>query len=103
MLFCKKCGSILKPCDSKKGKVMKCVKCNFISEEKNVKLTEKVKSLKIEVMEKMPETAAKTEETCPKCGHHEAYYTTRQMRGADEPETKFFKCCKCEHIWKDQL
>lgn len=42
-----------------------------------------------------------TEAECPKCGHHKAYYWLVQTRSADEPETKFLKCEKCKHTWRD--
>ena len=38
---------------------------------------------------------------CPKCGNTEAYYWTIQTRSGDEAETKFHKCTKCKHTWRD--
>ena len=38
---------------------------------------------------------------CEKCGNKAAYYWTQQTRGADEPETRFFKCTKCEYTWRE--
>jgi len=38
---------------------------------------------------------------CGKCGHGKAYFWTKQTRAADEPETKFLKCVKCKHTWRD--
>ena len=38
---------------------------------------------------------------CEKCGHKVAYYWTQQTRAADEPETRFFKCEKCEYTWRE--
>jgi len=37
---------------------------------------------------------------CPKCGHDEAYWYSQQTRAADEPETQFFICKKCNHKWR---
>jgi DNA-directed RNA polymerase subunit M len=37
---------------------------------------------------------------CPKCSHTEAFYDIRQTRAADEPETQFYRCCKCNHQWR---
>ena len=101
MIFCKKCGSILKPAETKKGKVMKCFNCNFTSSDNDVKLTEQVVHKKIEVIEEKAEVYSKTKEKCPKCGHEESYYWLVQTRAGDEAETKFHKCCKCEHTWRD--
>ncbi len=41
----------------------------------------------------------KAREICPECGNTEAYYYMRQNRSADEPETIFYRCTKCNHQW----
>ena len=38
--------------------------------------------------------------TC-RCGCKRIYKTTKQTRGADEPETVFLKCSSCSNIWKE--
>lgn len=43
----------------------------------------------------------KTSETCPECGHGEAYYRLQQIRAADESEDRFFTCGQCEYKWRD--
>lgn len=35
------------------------------------------------------------DQECPKCGHKKMYYTSRQMRSADEGETVIYECVKC--------
>jgi transcription factor S len=35
---------------------------------------------------------------CRKCGHEKSEFWIRQMRSGDEPESKFYKCCKCGKI-----
>ena len=42
-----------------------------------------------------------TDEECPKCKHGKAYYWLVQTRAGDEPETRFFRCEKCKHTWRD--
>jgi len=42
-----------------------------------------------------------TDASCPKCGHDRAYYWLIQTRASDEPETKFMRCQKCKHTWRD--
>ena len=37
----------------------------------------------------------------PKCDHKEAWFWTSQTRAGDEAETKFFKCTKCRHTWRE--
>lgn len=46
-------------------------------------------------------TLPKTRILCPECGNPEAYYTIRQTRAADEPETMIYRCCKCNHSWRE--
>ena len=46
-------------------------------------------------------TLPKTRILCPKCGYSEAYYTIRQTRSADEPETMIYRCCKCNNSWRE--
>ena len=41
------------------------------------------------------------EMNCLKCKNDKAYFWTMQTRAADESETKFYKCTKCKHTWRD--
>ena len=47
------------------------------------------------------ENVDKTQSTCPKCSHHEAFFMQIQIRSADEPMTAFYKCCECGSRWHD--
>lgn len=102
-MFCPKCGSILKPKLKASKKVLFC-SCGFTKtpeEEVSAELREKSESgKKIEVVEQV-ETHPKIKAKCEKCGNNIAYYWTQQTRGADEPETRFFKCTKCNHTWRE--
>jgi len=88
----------------KEGKktIMKC-SCGYIDKEGgSVHISEKVKAGKtIEVVDKEVETLPTTEAECPKCKNKQAYFWEVQTRAADEPATKFLKCTKCKHIWRD--
>ena len=46
-------------------------------------------------------TLPKTRIPCPECGHTEAFFVIRQTRAADEPETRIYRCCKCNHSWRE--
>lgn len=46
-------------------------------------------------------TLPKTHIACPECNHSEAYFVLRQTRSADEPETRIYRCCKCNHSWRE--
>ena len=67
------------------------------------KITENVakKSKGVEVVEKKVNILPKTKAKCEKCGHGTAFFWTLQTRAGDEPETKFLRCEKCEHTWRD--
>lgn len=48
---------------------------------------------------------------CPKCGHSKAYFFTVQIRSADEPATRFYRCAskaenpasECIHSWSENV
>ena len=46
-------------------------------------------------------TMPTTEAECSKCGNRMAYWWEVQTRAGDEPATKFLKCTKCKHVWRD--
>ncbi len=104
-MFCPKCGSLLKT-KQQKGKVIKYCGCGYSGKlkEDEGKISEKVnrKDDEIEIVDKnSAQIHPLTNNTCPECGHAKAYYWMKQTRAGDEPETKFFKCQKCEHTWRD--
>jgi transcription factor S len=102
-MFCPKCGSILFPKKIGKKGVMEC-SCGYSDKKQgSVKIREILKEKKkIDTIEEEPEIHPLTNDSeCPKCGHRKAYYWEIQTRAADEPATKFLKCEKCKHIWRD--
>lgn len=102
-MFCPKCGSILRPKDRGGKKILFC-SCGFTKtpeEEATAEFREPgTQGKKIEVVENV-ETNPKIKVSCEKCGNGVAYYWTQQTRGADEPETRFFKCTHCSHTWRE--
>lgn len=105
MLFCPKCSSILMP--KKEGsKTVSVCSCGYKSKEGGAgKLKENVKnkSGKVEVVDSEEDMKAlpKMKIECSKCQNQEAVFWEVQTRAADEPATKFMKCTKCKHIWRD--
>ncbi len=86
-------------------KILVCRKCGY-EEESNIdmKLKENIKNKnedKIRVVEKNKSTLPVTEIRCEKCGNNEAEWWTRQTRSTDEPETRFYRCTKCGHTWRE--
>ena len=103
-MFCPKCGAILRPKVKAGKKVLMCGSCEFSksSEGESFSFSEKVeKAKKVEVMHESAEMLPKVRTTCSKCDNDTAYYWTQQTRSADEPETRFFKCTKCSHTWRE--
>lgn len=113
MLFCPKCSSILRPKEKGGAKFLWC-SCGFTTVFEKAKPEEPAEQEKEVKEEKAPEPETrrieivkeveihpKIKEVCEKCGNKEVYYWTQQTRGADEPETRFFKCTKCEHTWRE--
>lgn len=99
-LFCK-CGSMMFPKD---GKYV-CPKCNEVreikKEDKETFTMHSTSKDETAVVTDEVATLPKTRILCPKCGYSEAYYTIRQTRSADEPETMIYRCCKCNHSWRE--
>ncbi|MGE0792939.1 MAG: transcription factor S [Candidatus Woesearchaeota archaeon] len=102
MMFCPKCGSLLTAQQVKNKTVMGC-SCGYTSKESELTIKETIEESekKIEVVKEDEAVYPLINETCPKCGHKKAFYWTQQTRAGDEPETRFFKCEKCKHTWRE--
>ena len=77
MEFCPKCGAVL------------------IQKRKNYGCAIAI------VSEKDKQTLPIVAEKCKQCNNEKAFFWTVQTRSGDEAETKFFKCTKCEHTWRE--
>ncbi|MFC1648662.1 transcription factor S [Nanoarchaeota archaeon] len=102
-MFCPKCGAILRPKKMKGKNILSC-SCGHSAKDAKAEIKEVIqKEKEIEIIQEgqkdqsLPITDAK----CPDCGNDKARYWLQQMRSGDEPETKFMKCTKCKHIWRD--
>jgi DNA-directed RNA polymerase subunit M len=47
------------------------------------------------------EVGPTTKVRCPECGNDRARYEMKQIRAADESETRFFTCTECGHKWRE--
>ncbi len=96
-MFCIKCGSLMMPKDGK----MKC-NCGYVKSEGKI-TDKKKKNVNIEIVEENSNNHVlpKIKYECKKCGYHEAYFWTVQTRSADEPETQFYKCVKCNNTHRE--
>lgn len=104
MMFCPKCGKLMK---SKDGKLT-CAKCGYAEE---ISSAEKEQMKKVAYMQENDilivdddmdiETKPTCAIKCPNCGHGIAEWWLRQLRSADESEVRFFRCIKCKHTWRE--
>lgn len=101
MQFCPKCGAVL----IKKTKNFGCPRCNYSTKDKtkifSSEKIEKAKEVSVINEPEKDESLPIVPTDCPKCGGNKAYFWTIQTRSADEAETKFFKCTKCNHTWRE--
>jgi len=78
-----------------------CTKCGAGKKtEGSSVLIEKQKTKETVVLEKKIDILPKTRIECPKCGNKEAFWSLRQTRASDEPETRIYTCTKCEYRWR---
>ena len=96
-MFCSKCGSMMFPKD---GKYV--CQCGEVKELGNAEcFTTDSHNKETAVIEETIAVLPKTRIICPKCGNTEAYYSLVQTRAADEPETRKFRCTRCNYSWND--
>ncbi len=81
-----------------------CSKCGY-SEQSSVKIVEAAEGTTSEAM-KTIDTAdmagvSTVDEQCPKCGYGKATWFMQQTRGGDEPTTRFYRCVRCRHTWRE--
>ncbi|KXB03381.1 DNA-directed RNA polymerase subunit M [candidate division MSBL1 archaeon SCGC-AAA261G05] len=105
MEFCPKCGSLMYPKKGEDKVELVCLSCGHkekASDSEEYRLVKEGKRKEAPpVVEGGQEGLPKTKETCPECGHDEAYWWMQQTRGADEPTTRFYRCVKCNHVWRE--
>jgi len=97
-MFCPKCKALMYPKDD----FFVCKKCGFEKKKtgSSVVVSRQIKK-EVPVLEDKIDVLPKTRVSCPKCGHNEAFWILRQMRGSDEPETRFYTCTKCGYRWRE--
>lgn len=100
MEFCPKCGCVI----VEKNKKFVCPRCSYKSKSKvkiqsseNVKARQEIGIVDDKETNVFPVISA----VCPKCKNKEAYFWTSQTRAGDEAETRFFRCTKCRHTWRE--
>ena len=97
-MFCPKCKSLMFPKDD----VFTCSKCGYEKDKKGSNIiVNKQEEKEVVILEERTNVLPKTRIKCPKCEHNEAFWILRQMRGSDEPESRFYTCTKCGYKWRE--
>jgi len=106
-MFCPKCGTLLSV-RREQGKVVKrCPNCGYTEEVKSPSAIARVTRKRTEkkpgvvAVSHIEEGLPVTDEECPKCGNVGAYWWIEQTRSGDEPPTRFYRCVKCKHTWRE--
>jgi DNA-directed RNA polymerase subunit M len=94
------------PKQIKEGPVLVCNACGHVQEGAKLEEYKVIKKAEpgeeITVVEKESKPALPTTRIrCPECGHGASYWWLQQTRGADEPTTRFYRCTKCDHTWRE--
>ena len=100
-MFCPECKSILMASAGQ----LKCRKCGYIRKiSSDDQMQKKTKRTEHEIVivedDEQLVTLPTIQIKCPKCEYNLAFWWLRQLRAADESEVRFFRCCKCNHTWR---
>jgi len=98
-MFCPKCKSLLFPRDG----ILTCNRCGYQKKGDTENTFIVTRSIEREflITEEKIDTLPTEDIECSKCGNKKAYWVLRQMRAADEPETRIFRCTSCSHCWRE--
>lgn len=104
MEFCDECGSMMKA----EGGQWTCGSCGFekarnAESEAAMVTTEGQQESDVVDMSDVDdaEIGPTTKARCPECDNDRARYEMKQIRSADESETRFFTCTECGHKWRE--
>ena len=92
--FCDNCGTLINV------EILACPLCKKQFDEDFLRHTERTKLLApkgTDQDEKYEKEGARTviNERCPHCSHEGLYFSTAQLRSADEGATVFYECPEC--------
>jgi DNA-directed RNA polymerase subunit M len=104
MEFCDDCGSMMKTDDD----VWICGSCGAEKQRdaaSEAAMTSTATREESEVVDMSDvddeEIGPTTTVICPECSHDRARYEMKQIRSADESETRFLTCVECGHKWRE--
>ncbi|WP_435182643.1 transcription factor S [Halobellus sp. EA9] len=104
MEFCDECGSMMKT----DGDAWVCGSCGYekprnTADEEHMTSTAAREESEVVDMSDVDdsEIGPTTTVVCPECDNDRARYEMKQIRSADESETRFFTCTECGHKWRE--
>ncbi|EKX38722.1 DNA-directed RNA polymerase III subunit RPC11 [Guillardia theta CCMP2712] len=107
-MFCPYCANLLVVEPASQGMRFACKTCPYEHKIlKKIKKTTPLEQKKVDdVLGDSFANASMTDVIggCPKCGHPKAYFFSIQIRSADEPATRFYRCARgaeCTYTWKE--
>lgn len=104
--FCSKCGSLI-PMEGHldHNTILVCKNCSAkiplksfdgLTSTYRIKFNDPIKEKQLRLQKKLKEHKGPiVERRCPKCDSEQMYYFTMQTRSADEGQTVFYTCVKC--------
>ena len=108
MEFCDECGNMLQPTKIDGKFVMACPKCGSGKDAKEANvITQEIKHStedEMVVIENPDElnTMPTKPMKCPKCKIVvDTQFWAVQTRSGDEAPTRFYRCTKCKHTWRE--
>ena len=119
IVYCPRCKSIMVPLRGRRnrssGRVkLVCKNCGYTTEVDGSQLGEAYRfNVKVEKSPRdkilvvtggqLPPGAEilKGNVRCPNCGYDEVIFWLMQARSADEPMTRFYRCRRCGHTWRE--
>jgi len=101
-MFCEKCGTLLVPQEKSGKRMFYCRKCKRYKDS-SVKINQKINNEeeRIVLVREKKINLPKIEKNCSKCQNKKAYFWIEQTRSSDEAPTRFHKCTKCGHVWRE--
>ena len=101
-MFCPSCKALLRPSEN----LLKCPKCSFTKEIEKKNQPPAPRTIEedlqdVPVFSDLDTMPVDEHMRCPKCNNQGAYWHLRQTRAADEATTRFYRCTKCKHTWRE--
>ncbi|MBN1390167.1 MAG: transcription factor S [Candidatus Thermoplasmatota archaeon] len=101
-MFCPNCKSLLRP----DGEELVCNRCDYrrpidptVGSMSRNELEDDLRE--VPVFSDLDTMPIDESQFCPKCNNQGAYWHLRQTRSADEATTRFYRCTKCKHSWRE--